>query len=132
MKSKHFLLAITGLTFLVASCSPAYYSSQDETKKLRLGTIQKELPLGSTQDKVATALGSPNIVTTNKGNKEVWIYDKISTETRKSGSSGLLQTLFTGEDYVRWSEINQKTLTVVITFDDKKQIEKISYHASKF
>ena len=45
---------------------------------------------------VAGVLGSPNIVSTDEERREVWIYDKISTDVAYSTSSGGLAALVLG------------------------------------
>jgi len=56
--------------------------------KLTVGTVQKEIKKGMSGAEVAAALGSPNIVSTDEQGREVWIYDKISTDRVSSESSG--------------------------------------------
>jgi hypothetical protein len=98
---------------------------------------------------VAEALGSPNIVTTDSEGREVWIYDKISTDvTYSKDSGGLGAALLIGgasggtfggglgsADYSRSAGAQsktQRTLTVVIKFDDQKNVRDFSYHSSRF
>jgi hypothetical protein len=81
--------------------------------------------------------------------KETWIYDKIATEasysTSGGGASGLVgvggvagSALIlggVGGSYYRSSgarSTTQKTLTVIINFDEKGKVESFSYHTSKF
>lgn len=47
-----------------------------------------------TGDQVASVLGAPNIVTSNAGGGETWVWDKISTERAYSQSSGGVNALF--------------------------------------
>lgn len=128
------LVTIPFVLALATSCNAGrfYDETYSETKKLELGTVQMEICEGMGQDEVATALGSPNIVTKDKEQKETWIYDKIATEVRRSGVSGIILFLQTGADYVTRSDVSQKTLTVVIKFDSLNRVETISYHSSKF
>lgn len=122
------------LALLATSCNAKnfYNETYAETKKFELGLIQKEICEGMGQDQVAIALGTPNIVTCDKDKKETWIYDKIATEVRQSGSSGIILFCQTGADYVSRKDVSQKTLTVVIKFNGDKKVESISYHSSKF
>ena len=46
--------------------------------------------------KVIETLGSPNIVSTDETRREVWVYDKISTERIYSTSSGGVNVLVIG------------------------------------
>ena len=54
---------------------------------MTVGVVQREIHTGLTQDQVAEALGSPNIVTRDASGNETWIYDKIATEASYSNSS---------------------------------------------
>lgn len=94
--------------------------------------MQKEIYKEMSQDEVAIALGSPNICTQDKGQRETWIYDKIATQIKASGSSGFLLFCQTGADNVNRQEISQKTLTVIIKFDSNKRVDSIAYHSSTF
>lgn len=137
------------MSILVFSgCSPAVHQSKLASAKERemtLGIVQKEIRVGMSQTDVAEALGSPNIVTRDENGKETWIYDKIATEASYSkssvaaatgggGTSGntLLLGLITGGYESGASSTTQKTLTVVIKFDQDHLVGSFSYHSSKF
>ena len=94
---------------------------------------------------VAAALGSPNIVSTDENGNEVWIWDKISTERVVSdSSSGIwLFGLFVGgsgggagsvgaSGSAGASSTSQRTLTVIVKFDEKKLVRDVAYHTSRF
>lgn len=118
----------------LSSCNAKrfYNETYCEENKLTLGTAQKEIHKGMSQDEVAIVLGSPNIVTQDKDGQEAWIYDKISAQIKSSGSSGLLLFCQTGADYVHRTDVSQQTLTIVIKFDVNKLVNSTSYHSSKF
>ena len=122
------------LSILATSCNGArlYRETYQDTQKMELGIVQRSVQEGMGQDEVAIALGSPNIVTCDKEKRETWIYDKIASEVRRSGSRGFILFCQTGADYVTRADISQKTLTVVIKFDNEKKVESVSYHSSKF
>ncbi|MBS4759921.1 MAG: hypothetical protein KHX03_04405 [Clostridium sp.] len=138
-------------------CSPAFALEGKVAKnmtpvkeqEMTLGIVQKEIKLGATQDEVALALGSPNIVTRDADGKDTWIYDKVSSivsynnngfgiggGTVGGGTPG--DGVIGGILGVRWGknkgqvETVQKTLTVVIKFNKKNQVESFTYHMSKF
>lgn len=123
------------------------HSTQE--REMTLGIVQKEIRVGMSQADVATALGSPNIVTKDSEGKEAWIYDKIATEASYSRSSGGIGGIagaggFAGTTLILGgvggsvsreagaASSTQKTLTVVIKFDKNGLVESFSYHASKF
>lgn len=96
----------------------------DEANRLTVGTVQREIERGMAADQVAVALGSPNIVTTDEQSREVWIYDKMATEVVASGSSWFVTA---GAATTR-----QRTLTIVVKFDENKRVRDIAYHSSSF
>jgi len=122
---------------LISGCMTAAQHQQSlpttKEREMTLGIVQKEIRVGMSQADVATALGSPNIVTKDSEGQETWIYDKIATEASYSRSHGYGTILILG--YSRdtgAASSTQKTLTVVIKFNAKNLVESFSYHASKF
>lgn len=101
----------------------------EESNNLTVGTVQKEIRRGMTGAEVASALGSPNIVSTDDDGNEVWIYDKISSSVSTSQTYGTL-ILIGGSN--RRSNSQQKTLTVIINFDENKRVKDFKYHTSRF
>lgn len=137
MKSKSLIrntifacLAVGALVGCVAKESDLH-STQE--KEMTLGVVQKEIRTGMSQADVATSLGSPNIVTKDSAGKETWVYDKVATQASYSkGSYGMGLIIFGFGKDTGMSATTQKTLTVVIKFDDKSNVENVSYHTSKF
>lgn len=108
-------------------------ASTAKEKEFTLGLVQKEIRTGMSQADVAEALGSPNIVTKDSAGKETWVYDKIATDASYSSSGGYWTLILFGmQSQSGRSQTSQRTLTVVIKFNKKSQVETLSYHASKF
>ena len=102
-------------------------------RKMTVGIVQKEIHAGLTQDQVAEALGSPNIVTRDATGNETWIYDKIATEASYSRSEAYGTILILGAGTAAGATATtQKTLTVVIKFGHDRTVDTFSYHASTF
>lgn len=120
---------------LLAAAAPACTTTPavDTNRELTVGLVQKEIRMGMTQAEVAQALGSPNIVTRDAEGKETWIYDKIGTEASYSISSagGSVLVLY-GSRTQATSRLTQKTLTVIIKFNQEGKVDYFTYHASKF
>ncbi len=134
MKNFLGLLVVAGL---FAGCSSAgkHAASLDSERQreMTLGIVQKELKKGMTQGDVAIALGSPNIVTKDQDGVQTWIYDKIATEVSYSQDRGGIWLILAGFEKSAGARAStQKTLTVVIKFDEKELVDKVSYHSSKF
>ena len=117
----------------------------DSGDRMTVGKVQKEIRVGMSGAEVAQVLGSPNIVSTDEERREVWIYDKISTETAYSTSEGGVASLilvsltdvFLGggggaSGTSGASSTSQRTLTVIIKFDENKKVRDFAYHASRF
>ena len=96
-------------------------ASQTATERLTLGTVQESIHKGMSQAEVQEALGAPNIISKNSEGKEVWTYDRISKES-------------TLRSFFFWAsrESTQKTLTVLITFDDNGKVLNYTYHSTEF
>lgn len=117
----------------------------DGSDSLTVGTVQREIRVGMSGAEVAQALGSPNIVSTDEQRREVWIYDKISTETAYSTSRGGVSALILGggssvigaagpgySQHSGASSSSQRTLTVIVKFDENSQVRDFAYHTSRF
>ncbi|MEE9568522.1 MAG: hypothetical protein V3W37_03975 [Candidatus Binatia bacterium] len=121
----------------------------DSSERLTVGTVQRKIQVGMPASDVATVMGSPNIVTTDEKRREVWIYDKISTERVYSTSEGGVATLILGGALVGSGLVggavapygsqsagaestSQRTLTVVIKYDEEMKVRDFSYHATRF
>ncbi len=83
---------------------------------------------------VVGALGSPNMVTTDEARREVWVYDKIFTETVSSGSSGGFNAIIFGgySSGAGAASTTQRTLTVIVKFDENSKVRDFAYRSSSF
>ncbi len=141
------LFAVVSL--LLSGCMTASEHLNDvrssDKQNLTVGVVQKEIRKGMSGADVAAALGSPNIVSTDEDSREVWIYDKISTEyvqsSSESGIGVLLIGIFTGggvggsasgSQKAGAASSSQRTFTVIIKFDENKKVRDFAYHTSRF
>lgn len=141
---RHIALPVLAGLILVG-CSARHHAADvraaEETNRLTVGTVQREIRMGMSAAEVAETLGSPNIVTTDDQRNETWIYDKISSDVSYSKSSGTIVGLIfgnsaggagIGSSSAGSTSKSQRTLTVVIKFDDNNQVRDFSYHSSQF
>ena len=145
MKNQSFTLLLMAAVLCLGACSATHHAGDvreaQDTTELTVGTVQKEIRIGMSAAEVAEVLGSPNIVTTDEQRRESWIYDKISTDVAYSRSQGAIVGLIfggsggglgAGSTSAGASSTTQRTLTVVIKFDDYNQVRDFSYHTSRF
>lgn len=131
------LLSIVAATQLLGC---AAFSNFGNDRNLTVGTVQREITVGMYGDEVAAALGSPNIVSTDASRNEVWIYDKISSNSVHTQTHTVPATLtlfdplgsFTTASSNQRNSSSERTLTVVIKFDHNKQVYDFAYHTSRF
>lgn len=119
----------------MAACSAKDHTADvnQDGDRLTVGTVQKEIRVGMSGADVAAALGSPNIVTTDEARREVWVYDKMSSTTAYSRSDvgGTILVLGFGSSSGARSS-SQRTLTVIIKYDESKKVRDFAYHSSSF
>ena len=127
------LLGFAVLLGLSACGGVPQQSYTEGEQNLTVGTVQEEIHIGMSGAEVAAAMGSPNIVTTDKKRRETWIYDKISQQVRarRSGAYGTL-ILFSGSSETGSLDRSQRTLTVIIKFDENGLVRDFAYHTSRF
>ncbi len=118
-------------------------------QQMTLGLVQRNIKVGTSQADVAEILGSPNIVTQDADGLETWIYDKVSSITAYGSSgfgvgvgglgggygSGGFGGGLANVGYNKNGGVNQsvqKTLTVVLKFDNNHNVSSFTYHMSAF
>jgi len=141
-----------GLTILIlfaAGCATAgkhREAVRDDTgDKLTVGTVQKEIKVGMSSADVVSILGSPNMVTTDSKRREVWVYDKVSTErvySKSSGGVSVLGLIFGGSGGALGggnyngdsgaASSTQRTLTIIIKYDEDGLVRDFAYRQSSF
>jgi len=117
--------------------------------RLTAGKVQREIKVGMTNAQVVEVLGSPNLVSTDELRREVWVYDKISTESAYSTSTGGVSALILGgaasggllggglgggnyNQGAGAASTTQRTLTVIIKFDEQGKVRDFAYRQSSF
>lgn len=137
-------VSVLSAVVILAGCAASAHVQDvraEDADRVTVGTVQKEIRIGMSAADVAVALGSPNIVTTDSERRETWIYDKISSEVAYSKSSGSVVGLIFGSSGVGLGAgsksagavaSSQRTLTVIIKFDDDNLVRDFSYHTSRF
>jgi outer membrane protein assembly factor BamE (lipoprotein component of BamABCDE complex) len=150
------LLALSAAALVLGACATAQEhaasvrAGQDAGSRVTVGTVQREIRVGMTNAEVVQVLGSPNMVTTDENRRENWVYDKISTDTVYSRSSGGINALILGGGLIGDSaaagglggagyssgagarSTSQRTLTIIIKYDDNSRVRDFAYRSSSF
>ncbi len=101
--------------------------------RLTVGKVQGEIKVGMSAAQVAELLGSPNIVTTDDKRREVWIYDKVSTDRVDTSSSSFAGIIILGAaSRDSASSQRQRTLTIIIKYDEEKKVRDFAYNSTQF
>lgn len=148
-RTKEWLVALF-TTLVLGGCASAPQHRadvrDDSTDRVTVGKVQREVRVGMSGAQVAEVLGSPNVVSTDELRREVWIYDKVSTEVVYSASSGGIPALFVGlangasvatggpiyTQSAGAASTTQRTLTIIIKFDESGKVRDFAYHNTQF
>jgi outer membrane protein assembly factor BamE (lipoprotein component of BamABCDE complex) len=130
------IIYLIALTVVTAGCSASTHKTQvqnDATDRISVGTVQREIRVGMSSADVVAALGSPNMVTTDDQRREVWVYDKMSTDVSYSTSSTYGTLLLVGGTMNSGAASrSQRTLTVIVKFDNEQKVRDFAYRQSSF
>ncbi|GKS58399.1 hypothetical protein YTPLAS18_19260 [Nitrospira sp.] len=126
-------LLVLGICSMFAAVGCGSERAEIKEDRLTVGKVQGEIKVGMSAAHVAELLGSPNIVTTDDKRREVWIYDKVSTDrvdTASSTYAGLI--ILGGSSSDRSSSQRQRTLTIIIKYDEEKKVRDFAYNSTQF
>ena len=128
-------LLITGL--VAAGCMNAQQHqaavANSDADRITVGTVQREIKIGMSGADVVAALGAPNVVTSDELRRENWVYDRMSTvSTRSSSSAGAWILILNADQSASARSTSQRTLTIVIKFDENKLVRDFAYRQSSF
>ena len=117
-------MLILGLT----GCSSTTIPKQKSN--LTVGMIKSTVIKGeTTQNEVMRTFGSPNMVTKNRNNDEVWSYNKMSTDnSQKEGFA----TLFIVGQSSALSSSTTSSFDWIITFDKNDVVKDYSLISSSY
>lgn len=122
MKKQSLFLLTTIL--LVGCATPPQTSS-----KLTMGLVQSTVVKGANQTDITKVLGAPNIISKDKQGRETWTYDRISRDNQTQSFGWW--AIFVGGSKSS-NSVSAKSLTVVITFDENKNVVDYAYQSISF
>lgn len=130
MRQRSIVFALAAALVIAACASPPPPPQGDE---LTVGKVQGEIKVGMDAASVVEILGSPNIVTTDEKRREVWVYDKVSSDRVDTAHSIGGSIIILGGGAARSSSSStQRTLTIIIKFDEEKKVRDFAYNYTQF
>lgn len=134
MKKLVSFICLLSCVLFISSCASSQKSADTTaTDNISVGKVQREIKIGMTSAQVVEVLGSPNIVTTDEERREVWVYDKMSTQIDSSSSSkGIWLVVVGASSDKNKTSTSQRTLTIIIKFDNEGKVRDFSYRTSSF
>ncbi|MBH0178109.1 MAG: hypothetical protein HP491_09635 [Nitrospira sp.] len=122
-----------GMCLAVAVSGCGSEKAEIKEDRLTVGKVQGEVKVGMPASQVVELLGSPNIVTTDEKRREVWIYDKVSTDRVDTASSSFAGLIILGASSRNISSSQrQRTLTIIIKYDEDKKVRDFAYNSTQF
>lgn len=127
------LLSLSLASILLGGCAASEVKEQAPTDRLTVAKVQGEIKVGMSSASVIEVLGSPNILSTDDKRREVWVYDKVSTERMDASTSSYGTLLIVGgSSRSGTSSTQQRTLTIIIKFDEEKKVRDFAYNYTQF
>ncbi len=102
-----------------------------EAQELAVDAMQREIKVGLDQASVLEALGPDHRVSSDSERREVWTYENISSDrvdTESSVGGGII--VFGPGKGPGVNSPSQRTLTLVIYYDEAKKVREIAYNYS--
>ena len=118
-------IMLLGIFSTLTGCA-SFPESKEPVQKSNLtaGVVKKEIIKGkTTQAEILNLFGSPNLVTKNRDNNEVWNYNKMAFESKAGEDSGTL-ILWSGSRAM--STTTTKSFDLIIEFDEKDVVKNYS------
>ncbi len=126
MKFTHLLV----LSFFLLSCVSQVRKENPNSNRLTYGNVKTKIIKGTTtQAEILQDFGSPNLVTKNKDNDEVWNYNKMSFE-RIEGTDTGTAIFWSGSKAVSIS--TTKSFDLIIIFNENDVVKNYSVIQASF
>jgi len=130
--NKRVLIVMLSIGIMFASCAqfPKEKDDPAQASNLTFAAVKKWIIKGeTTQEEILKIFGSPNIITKNKQNDEVWNYNRMSFKAT-SGEDNRTGLFWDGSRAVSTS--TTASFDLIIIFDDKDVVKEYSVISAKF
>jgi len=126
------LLFLVVTIFLAAGCV-SFPKGEEKSlqSSLTFAVVKSKIIKGqTTQDEILKTFGSPNIITKNRSNDEVWNYNRMSYRAVSGTNQGPAGIFSSGERAM--STATTESFDLIITFDDNGVVKDYSVISAKF
>lgn len=126
MKKHSIVITVFGILITFLSGCATFPQSEVPAQKsnLSVGMVKKVIKKGeTTKAEILEYFGSPNLVTKNRSNDEVWNYSRMSFES-KASADGV--SLFFWGGSRAMSTTTTKSFDLIITFDSNDVVKDYS------
>jgi len=125
MRKTYWFAVVIGFSVLsILSINGCWYTDPPENtgnSKLTYGEAKRQITKGETkQSDILEVFGSPNLVSKNKNDEEVWAYNRMSYDTM-AGNEGASLIFIGGSKTV--SSSTTKSFDLIITFDSNEVVK---------
>jgi outer membrane protein assembly factor BamE (lipoprotein component of BamABCDE complex) len=132
MKNIIIIMFAFASVLLIQGCSST--PKDEKNSPFTTGNVQLSLKQGvSTQAEVLEKFGPPNIAAVDSTGNDLWTYQKFATVTQSSGQCGYFWLVVVGGNTgTSGLEQTQKTMTLIIKFDQDKKIKEFKSMSTNF
>ena len=135
---------LIGAALSIGACTATQHRAEvqdDSIDRVTVGTVQREITVGMPSSEVAAILGAPNIISTDAerrvgGSGDAWAW--VGACSRGSGGVGGVVGggdgggAGAGTRSAGAASSSQRTLTIIVKFDDAGLVRDFSYRTSSF
>lgn len=102
-------ILIIGISMFISCATFPKEQEPAQSSNLTFGVVKSQIAKGkTTQEEILKIFGSPNIITKNKDNDEVWNYSRMSYKTSEGSDGGTV---------IFWSGSRAMTTATTASFD---------------
>lgn len=130
---KHLMLSLI-VALAMSACAQPPQPVTERNSALTHGNVQTKIEIGqTTQADILEAFGAPNITTIDGTGQEVWSYQRAATVEQDSSNYNYWTVILAGSgQQASGFERTQRTVTLIIKFDDSAVVSDFRSRSSQF
>lgn len=130
MKISISVIFVISLFLITSGCATFPQKQEESQSNLTIGIVKSKIKKGeTTQAEILQIFGSPNIITKNRDNDEVWNYNRMSYRTT-SGADGISVIFFGGSRAM--TTATTASFDLILIFDENDVVKDYSVIAAKY